>query len=175
MAYSPKLVPILEKLGYKWIIIDEIAKTGKLDQSVTYKIKDSGLVVFFRDRGPSNLIMSAMVRREEDLKFYLKDEYTKKDYIVTGMDGETFGHHRPGLQTLLTELLTSNEFQHVFFYLCNGDEKTFDYKDGEVEEVRWMSEEEIRASMHKQPDLWAATPATFEDIVEILKEKLNKT
>lgn len=119
MAYSPKLAPILEKLGYKWIIIDEIAYNGQIGQispiNQIYQIRDSKLKVFFRERGPSNLIMSAMIRREEDLKFYLKDEYTKKDYMVTGMDGETFGHHRPGLQTLLTELLTSNEFQHAFF------------------------------------------------------------
>jgi hypothetical protein len=59
--------------------------------------------------------MSAMVRREKDLKYYLKEEYGKKDYMVTGMDGETFGHHRPGLQTLLTELLVSKEFDHLFF------------------------------------------------------------
>ncbi len=118
MAFSPRLLPILEKMGYKWILVDEIAYNGKLNQlkkSVTYKIHGSNLNIFFRERAPSNLIMSAMVRHEEDLRFYLKEEYGSKDYMVTGMDGETFGHHRPGLQTLLTELLTSNEFEHSFF------------------------------------------------------------
>ena len=55
-----------------------------------------------------------MVRHEADIREYLND-YDKKDYMVTGMDGETFGHHRPGLQTLLTELLTSKDFDHKFF------------------------------------------------------------
>ncbi|MDO8515456.1 MAG: UvrB/UvrC motif-containing protein [bacterium] len=113
MAYSNKLSRILERMGYKWVIIDEIALNGKLNQlnkSVSYKIKGTNLNVFFRERGPSNLIMSAMVRHKEDLKY---DE--TKGYMVTGMDGETFGHHRPGLQTLLTELLTSTEFEHAFF------------------------------------------------------------
>ncbi|MEK7566014.1 MAG: UvrB/UvrC motif-containing protein [Patescibacteria group bacterium] len=119
MAYSPKILPILEKLGYEWLIMDEIGRIGQVGQigpiGKTYKIKGSKMNVFFRERGPSNLIMSAMVRCEEDLKYYLKDEYGKKGYMVTGMDGETFGHHRPGLQSLLTELLVSKEFDHAFF------------------------------------------------------------
>lgn len=113
MAYSPKLLPILERMGYKWLIIDEIAYNGKLNQltkNASYRIKETNITAFFRERGPSNLIMSAMVRHFEDLKY---DE--AKDYMVTGMDGETFGHHRPGLQDLLTELLISDEFDHKFF------------------------------------------------------------
>lgn len=117
MGYSNKLPRILERMGYKWIIIDEIAYNGKLNQlnkNASYQIKGTNIAAFFRERGPSNLIMSAMVRHEADIREYLND-YDKKDYMVTGMDGETFGHHRPGLQTLLTELLTSKDFDHKFF------------------------------------------------------------
>lgn len=117
MAFSPVLTPILEKMGYQWIILDEIAYNGKLNQlnkTVIYEIPNSKFQVFFRERGPSNLIMSAMVRREADLKHYLREEYGRKEYLITGMDGETFGHHRPGLQKLLTQLLTSSEFKHAF-------------------------------------------------------------
>jgi hypothetical protein len=117
MAYSPEVAAILEKLGYEWIIIDEIAYNGhinQLDGKSTYRVEGSKLRVHFRERSHSNLIMSALVRREEDFRELLGHEHTKKEYIITGMDGETFGHHRPGLQDLLTGLMRSDAFEHVF-------------------------------------------------------------
>lgn len=117
MAYAPFIAPILESMGYKWIIVDEIAFNGRVNQVDTntiYTIKGTKLNVFFRERNPSNLIMSALIRREQDFHELMGKEYEGKGYMVTGMDGETFGHHRPGLQKLLTELLVSDEFEHVF-------------------------------------------------------------
>ena len=118
MAYDPSLAPTLKELGFEWIIIDEIALNGRVNQVDTnsiYTITDVGLSVFFRERNPSNLIMSALVKKEEDFKKILGQDYQGKGYMVTGMDGETFGHHRPGLHKLLAELLISDEFEHVFF------------------------------------------------------------
>ncbi len=42
MAYAPKLVPIIEKLGFEWLILDEIAESGevgKVDYTKVYQIK----------------------------------------------------------------------------------------------------------------------------------------
>ncbi len=117
MAYSPNLISLLEKLNYKWVILDEIAYNGRINQidtNKTYKIKDSNLFVFFRERTTSNLIMSALVRQEKDFHELMQEDYKKKGYMVTGMDGETFGHHRPGLQKMLTDLLLSEEIKHSF-------------------------------------------------------------
>ena len=53
MAYSPKVAKIIKKLGYEWIILDEIAKEGKLgktDFNKIYKDKISGLKIIFRSR-----------------------------------------------------------------------------------------------------------------------------
>ena len=142
MAYAPSLAPILESMGYQWIIIDEIAfngKTNQIDTKTIYNIENTKLNVFFRERSTSNLIMSALIRREQDFRELLKEEYEKKGYIITGMDGETFGHHRPGLLKLLTELLTSNDFEHLFFSeLINTD-----FKKGEVSPTTstWASNE----------------------------------
>lgn len=118
MAYDPNIVPILKKMDYEWIIIDEIGFNGKINQVDTnqlYTIDDSGLFVFFRERSPSNLIMSALTRSERDFREIMGQEYKRTGYMITGMDGETFGHHRPGLQKLLTGLLTSKDFEHTFF------------------------------------------------------------
>lgn len=117
MAYSPKVSEVVSKLGYEWIIMDEIGFNGRINQVDThnvYKIKDTNMFVYFRERSHSNLIMSALVRQEKDFTEILGHEHEKKGYIVTGMDGETFGHHRPGLQHLLTGLMKSNDFEHVF-------------------------------------------------------------
>ncbi|HEY4478655.1 MAG TPA: hypothetical protein VI775_02330, partial [Candidatus Paceibacterota bacterium] len=116
MGYDSKLVPIIESLGFEWIILDEIAlngEPGSVDYTKIYKIKNSNLKVFFRERRLSNLIMSAVVRSPETLKESMKDDLSSSRYIVTAMDGETFGHHRPGLEKLLFDILSTKDFNLV--------------------------------------------------------------
>jgi len=53
MAYSPAVARIVRKLGYSWIILDEISYSGGLsrpDFTEYYLDKSSGLRVVFRDR-----------------------------------------------------------------------------------------------------------------------------
>ena len=116
MGFKEELVQIVSELGFKWIIMDEIAlggQTGKVDYKKIYKIKNSDLFVFFRERRISNLIMSALVRTPKALKRVTKKDFASGRYLVTAMDGETFGHHRPGLQNLLPELFAAREFKFI--------------------------------------------------------------
>ena len=116
MAYGEKVPYILEQLGYKWLIIDEIAyggRTGQVDYTKIYKIKGTSLSVYFRERRSSNLIMGAAVRSYESLREAMGKDFKSDRYLITGMDGETFGHHRPGLDKLLLEIFTSPEFELV--------------------------------------------------------------
>lgn len=116
MGFSKNIINIVEKLGYKWIILDEISgygEPGKIDYNKIYKIKDSSLNVFFRERRLSNLIMSAVVRSKETLMQAMKDDLKSDRYIVTAMDGETFGHHRPGLEKMLFDILDTKDFNLV--------------------------------------------------------------
>lgn len=116
MGYSSKVADIVKNLGFEWVILDEIAFSqgaSAPDKTKIYKIKDSNLNVFFRERRMSNLIMSSVVRSEASLVKALGGDVASKGYFVTGMDGETFGHHRPGLEKALLEIFESNYFDFV--------------------------------------------------------------
>jgi len=116
MAYKEGLAAIIEKLGFKWIILDEIALNGEpenVDYTKIYKIKKSNLLVFFRERRLSNLIMSAVARTQETLRDAMKKDLESNRYLITAMDGETFGHHRPGLTNFLTNIFHSKDFQFI--------------------------------------------------------------
>ncbi len=116
MAFDAKLAPIVDSLGFEWMILDEIScggEVGQIDRNVIYKIKDTNLSVFFRDRRLSNLIMSAVVRSSDTLAEAMKSDLQQPSYIVTAMDAETFGHHRPGLEKMLFEIFKTKEFDLV--------------------------------------------------------------
>jgi alpha-amylase/alpha-mannosidase (GH57 family) len=116
MGFNHNIVSIIEKLGYKWIILDEISgysEPERIDYTKIYKIKDSNLNVFFRERRLSNLIMSAVVRSKETLLQAMKQDLQSERYIVTAMDGETFGHHRPGLEKMLFDIFDTKDFNLV--------------------------------------------------------------
>ena len=116
MAYSENLAPIAESLGFEWIILDEIAcggEPGKVDYNKIYKIKGANLKVYFRERRLSNLIMSAVVRSEDTLREAMKDDLKSGRYVVTAMDAETFGHHRPGLEKMLLQIFQAKDINFV--------------------------------------------------------------
>lgn len=154
MGYDSKLPAIIESLGFEWIILDEIACTGmpgQVDYSKIYKIKNSGLDVFFRERRLSNLIMSAVVRSPETLKEAMTGDFPpeKADpppaeksnrYLVTAMDGETFGHHRPGLEKMLIDIFSFSDFDLIKI----SDVKNYYHDVVEVEPVKstWASSKE---------------------------------
>ncbi len=116
MAYDERVGKIISKLGFQWLILDEIScggKVGQVDYSQIYKVAGTGLKVFFRDRRLSNLIMSAVVRSKETLQGAMREELAGKNYIVTAMDAETFGHHRPGLEKMLFEIFETDDFELI--------------------------------------------------------------
>lgn len=116
MAYSEKVGKVVSQLGFEWIILDEISATGKTEQlkyDVVHKIADTNLHVVFRERRPSNLIMSSMVRSTDSLIEALGEEMNESRYLLTAMDGETFGHHRPGLEQLLFSIFDSPRFDLI--------------------------------------------------------------
>jgi len=116
MAYSENLPDIISSLGFEWIILDEIAYDGyveRVDYKKIYKIAGRNLKVFFRERRLSNLIMSAVVRSRESLLEAMEHDMKSGRYVLTAMDGETFGHHRPGLEKMLFDVFDAPEFELI--------------------------------------------------------------
>ncbi len=121
MAYSPKIGKIVKKMGFKWIILDETALPSPLLHDAIYENTD-GLGFFFRERNISFKILSAQLGTGAILAKELGQEINNNEYLLTAMDGETFGHHRPGLEQLLWSFgnnqaiipATVSELPHLF-------------------------------------------------------------
>lgn len=92
MAYHPNISRIVKKVGYEWIILDEIAYNGKIgsvDIKNIYSDKRSGLKIVFRSREYSN--------------GYFPDKFQKalsEELVITATDGELYGlrHEDPTME-----------------------------------------------------------------------------
>lgn len=119
MAYHQKVAEVISKLNYQLIVLDEISYNGGESQpsrEQLFFIKNAKpLMVVFRERRVSNSIMSAVVRNKKEFLELVKSELKEKKYLLTAMDGETFGHHRPGLEKTLFKILTTKTLKQIFF------------------------------------------------------------
>jgi len=117
MAYSRTVGEIAAKMGFEWLILDELAFSGavkEIDWSTLYTLKGiDNFTIFFREREASFRILSAeigmSVFSSDMLIQLLGDRVEKNEYLITAMDGETFGHHRPGLEQLLFDLYNNKK------------------------------------------------------------------
>ncbi|MFH1207671.1 MAG: polysaccharide deacetylase family protein [Patescibacteria group bacterium] len=110
MAYGPVLNKIIKRHGYRWLIIDEIASNGFLGQASfdrTHSIKGSSLQVIFRNRKVSDFL-SFQSHLGSTAHFWktVSADNRSRIVLVTGMDGENLGHHRPGLDSYWAKLAT---------------------------------------------------------------------
>lgn len=116
MAFDPKLVPVLAKLGYEWIIADELSfpRNTEMNHERIYMIAGiKPMKIFFRERRMSWIILSGQIGTGNLLVQSLEERLKQNEYLLTAMDGETFGHHRPGLENLLFEIYRSQDLETV--------------------------------------------------------------
>jgi len=107
MCYSRGLAEIVEGLGYRWIIVDELSFNGRLGQVRTdtlYEIRElKGFMVFFKERRVSAGITYGRCKDLAEFKEFIKGELQRGGYLLSGTDGEVYGHHRPGQERLLEQ------------------------------------------------------------------------
>lgn len=91
MAYSRKVASVLEQMGFRWIILDEVACGGRIgvcDTGRVYVLDGSSLKVIFRDREVSNSFVPEKLN-------LLSSVLSQDKNIITATDGELYGHrHR---------------------------------------------------------------------------------
>lgn len=86
MAYGKDTAKLIKSLGYNWIILDEIAYSGKLKQvdcQKNYFDKASGLQVVFRNRKLSNTYVPESIIRLLEKK--------SSETVISASDGELYG------------------------------------------------------------------------------------
>lgn len=148
MAFSPKLAPILQGLGYKWTITADTpfvcCYNHNPEPPFAWIPKQKNLAVFLRSDFWSNKIAfhyisgSAFIRA---LKHDLKNWFGgNRGYLIVWLDWETFGHHRPNfIQKFLTPLLDNlNEEVN----LCSPSELLVRYpttKELEIPSGSWST------------------------------------
>ena len=116
MAFAPSLAPIIASCGYRWVIVDELSfpRGQELRHDCVYQdAATPELGIFFRERRMSWVILSGQIGTGNLLVQTLGDRLTRDGYVLTAMDGETFGHHRPGLEQLLFEVYKSPQLTTV--------------------------------------------------------------
>ncbi len=116
LAYSKKVVQAAKDFGFNWILAEELACPQKQDFKKIYQIKDlDDFKIILRDKKISVLILSAIARSVRSFIEEISPEELKKDrYLLTVMDAETFGHHRPGLEKLLFQIYNDKKINKVF-------------------------------------------------------------
>jgi alpha-amylase/alpha-mannosidase (GH57 family) len=101
MAYSAATAKLIKKLGYEWIILDEISGAGKLKKmncGQVYTDNESGLTVIFRERKLSQ----CYVPKE------IITLLSKNKTAVTATDAELYGLHYTDLSGNFENLLKNN-------------------------------------------------------------------
>lgn len=108
MAYSKDVAEVATQAGFKWIILSEYAfppsVESKPDNSLVYGIKSLPIKVLFRNHEISTQLAFGKITTKDDFFELVGREVQDNQYLLTAMDGETFGHHRPGLEKLLENL-----------------------------------------------------------------------
>jgi len=130
MCYSQEVAKTVAGMGFRWIIVDEIAFYGKIGQArnnVIYTHKEiPGLVVFFKERPFSSGITYGSYPDAKPFLHSLGERVPSHSYLITGTDGEIYGHHRPGQENLLREVYQTGSLQTCtlseLLYLFEGSE-----------------------------------------------------
>jgi len=143
LCYSPRVARVVKKMGFKWIVLDEIAYNGKFNKAKfekLYTIKNIGLPVFFRNTMISNLFFTAEAKTPADFFKILKKDGRSENFLLTALDGENLGHHQKEMDKLYNDLLDTKKFEAITFSDLLKIYKTSE----EVEPIpsSWSSREE---------------------------------
>ncbi len=106
MAYGANVAKIIKELGYEWLVLDEIAYNGHLNQvdfNKSYQDTNSGLKIIFRSREYSKCYVPELIIK--------KIEKPEEKNIITATDGELYGLRHVDQTAELEKLLKINSLK----------------------------------------------------------------
>lgn len=103
MAYSDKVAKLVKKQGFEWIILDPICYKGQVDNNILYVHKETGLKIVFRDRQISKSYPAEIIFHK--LKNMISDR------IITGTDGEIYGHFHEDWQGHIEKIMQNKNLR----------------------------------------------------------------
>jgi alpha-amylase/alpha-mannosidase (GH57 family) len=113
LAYSPATAKIVRDMGYKWLLLDEIAVNGKVGQadfSQVYLDKNSGLKVIVRSRKLSNSYVPETITKILDRNKKVKPEKAQT-IVITATDGELYGLRHKDPTAIFERLLKRDDLE----------------------------------------------------------------
>ncbi|MDD5567119.1 MAG: hypothetical protein PHH01_02895 [Patescibacteria group bacterium] len=116
MCYSQAVAKTVKKLGYEWILLDEISYNGNLGEvkfNAGYKTLSGSLKVIFRNRFISDMFFMDILKNTRSFYEALKKDPRAASVLITGFDGENLGHHNPHLLRIWLELVESKRFTNL--------------------------------------------------------------
>lgn len=117
LAYSPAVARVSAGLGFRYIILDEIAHSGrfgKVSADTNYIHRQTKQSIVFRNKFISDfLAFRAPLSRHAAFWEELKREGRSQYNLITAFDGEGLGHHRPGAEKLWERLMRDERVEPV--------------------------------------------------------------
>ncbi len=152
MAYSQDVARAIKRAGFEWIILDEIALGGKinnhhLNYTKKYSIKNIGLNVIFRNRKISKTFVPKEIRR-------ILKQGKRPEVVVTATDGELYGHKYLDREEIFNQVLKNKELKTATiseFFKEKRKEEKVDLVDCSWESTPGELQNKIAYSLWKHP------------------------
>ena len=174
MAYSDDVAKIVKKMNFEWIILDPINYKDNIEEDVLYINKKTKLKVVFRNRAISKAYPAEVIYKK------LKQN-APSETIVTGSDGEIYGHFHEDWQGHIEKILANKnvELQTVGKYLSSLDQtKKISLRDASWESLPTELSQKIPFALWNDPknkihkSLWKLV-ALATKLVDKYKEDKN--